>query len=147
MNGSMHGAQTMAADENTPEGPTLSDAKRQLADHFDRIASGREPWKRNRYYHSELARLVSFVVPEGSRVLQIGCGAGDLLAATRPQHGVGIDLSPGMVELARERHPELEFTVGEPKEFRSRQRSTMSSWPTSSDISKMFRPRSITCTA
>ena len=113
MNGSMHGAQTMAADESTPEGQALSDAKRQLADHFDRVASGREPWKRNRYYHSELARFVSFVVPERSRVLQIGCGAGDLLAATRPQHGVGIDLSPRMVELARTRHPELEFRVGD----------------------------------
>ena len=103
----------MPAGQSTPESRPLSDVKRQLAEHFDRIASGRQRSKRNRYYHSELARFVSFVVPEGSRVLEIGSGAGDLLAATRPQHGLGVDLSPRMVDLARVRHPELEFTVGD----------------------------------
>jgi hypothetical protein len=44
-------------------------------------------------------------------VLEIGCGSGDLLAALRPARGVGVDVSPGMVELARSRHPSLEFVV------------------------------------
>ena len=113
----MNGSQAMQAGERTPGGRIPSDGKRRLAEHFDRMASGRERWKRNRYYHSELARLVSFVVPEGSRVLEIGCGAGDLLAAARPKYGTGVDLSPGMTDLARERHPELKFTVGDAEDL------------------------------
>ena len=100
----------------TKERP-LSQRKQELAEHFDRIASGREPWKRNRYYHDELARFVSFVVPRGSRVLEIGCGAGDLLAATRPREGVGVDLSPEMLNVARRRHPEHEFAAGDAEDL------------------------------
>lgn len=91
--------------------------KQELAEHFDRIASGREPWKRNRYYHDELARFVCFLVSDGSRVLEIGCGAGDLLAATRPREGVGVDLSPEMLDVARRRHPELELEVGDAEDL------------------------------
>jgi SAM-dependent methyltransferase len=90
-----------------------SQTKQALADHFDRIASGRERWKRNKYYHAELARFVSFLVSEGARVLEIGCGGGDLLAATQPREGVGLDLSPEMVAVAAKRHPGLRFAVGD----------------------------------
>jgi SAM-dependent methyltransferase len=52
-------------------------------------------------------------VPAGASVLEIGSGTGDLLAALAPAHGVGIDLAPRLVERARQRHPELEFHVGD----------------------------------
>ena len=42
-------------------------------------------------------------------MLEIGSGNGDLLASLEPARGIGIDVSPGMVELARERHPGLTF--------------------------------------
>jgi len=42
-------------------------------------------------------------------VLEIGSGGGELLAALRPSRGVGVDVSGGMVALARSRHPELRF--------------------------------------
>jgi SAM-dependent methyltransferase len=45
----------------------------------------------------------------GARVLEIGCGQGDLLAALHPAVGVGIDFSPAMIERARARHPGLRF--------------------------------------
>jgi SAM-dependent methyltransferase len=61
------------------------------------------------YYQKRLAEIFIFVVPPGMRVLELGSGSGDLLAALKPSRGVGIDLSPAMVEPARERHPELEF--------------------------------------
>ena len=44
----------------------------------------------------------------------VGCGPGHVtrfLAARHP-HVIGIDLSPAMVAIARERTPELTFTVG-----------------------------------
>jgi ubiquinone/menaquinone biosynthesis C-methylase UbiE len=61
------------------------------------------------YYRKRLAEVYRFVIPPGMRVLEIGCGQGDLLAAVRPAYGVGIDLSPRMIERAQSRHPECRF--------------------------------------
>ncbi len=79
---------------------------------FDSIAEVRaQTLNRHAYYTANLQRLVaSFLVPS-SRVLEIGCGLGDLLAAVAPQNSVGIDISPRMVEQARERHPNLDLRV------------------------------------
>src|SRR5262249_52570001 len=56
-----------------------------------------------------LASLARFYIPAGARVLEIGSGTGDLLAATRPCRGVGVDISGEMVRLAASRHRHLEF--------------------------------------
>ncbi|KAF0109312.1 MAG: glycosyl transferase family protein [Anaerolineaceae bacterium] len=60
-------------------------------------------------YHRRLARVYRFLVRLGQRVLEIGCGEGDLLAALEPSEGVGVDFSPAMLERARLRHPGLRF--------------------------------------
>lgn len=59
------------------------------------------------YYHRRLARIYRHLIPRGSRVLELGCAEGDLLAALEPELGVGVDFSESMLALARERHPEL----------------------------------------
>ena len=61
------------------------------------------------YYHRRLERIYRFLVPPGAAVIEIGCGAGDLLAAVQPSAGVGVDFSPLMLETARTRHPHLHF--------------------------------------
>ena len=50
-------------------------------------------------------------------MLEIGSGSGDLLAALQPASGMGVDVSPGMVDLARSRHPELGFVVDAGERF------------------------------
>jgi hypothetical protein len=50
-------------------------------------------------------------------VLEVGCGLGELLAAVRPVHGLGVDFSPAMIELAKARHPELQFQVADAAQF------------------------------
>jgi SAM-dependent methyltransferase len=75
------------------------------------------PREEQRAYHELLRRYYSFLVPPGLRVLEVGCGVGDLLAAVKPSRGVGVDFSTGMIELARTRHPELEFHVAEAGRF------------------------------
>jgi SAM-dependent methyltransferase len=70
-----------------------------------------------RYYRDQLARLFAFSVPPGMRVLEVGCGTGDLLAALRPARGVGIDFSSEMVRVARERHPDLVFHQADAHDF------------------------------
>jgi SAM-dependent methyltransferase len=70
-----------------------------------------------RYYHRLLRKHFLFLVPPGKRVLELGCGLGDLLAAVKPSHGVGVDFSPAMVDLARKRHEGLSFVVADAAEF------------------------------
>jgi SAM-dependent methyltransferase len=94
-------------------------SKEAVRAYFDALAPVREYWKqKNRYYHDEVARLVRFLVPRGKRVLEVGSGPGDLLAAVEPAHGVGVDLSPAMVALARARYPELHFEVMDAEELK-----------------------------
>jgi SAM-dependent methyltransferase len=82
----------------------------ELAAAFDAFAPEDERWRRrNATYHRLLEQITRFHVPPGLRVLEIGCGAGDLLAALRPSAGVGVDVSGEMVALARRKHPELRF--------------------------------------
>ena len=78
--------------------------------YFDSIAADRHRWKRkNGYYYKKITDYYRFFVPEGSRVLEVGSGDGNLLAALKPSLGVGVDASPRFVDIARRNHPELEF--------------------------------------
>jgi len=93
------------------------DQYRALAAFFDTFAPVEQRWRRrNRTYHALVARIMRFFVLPGASVLEIGSGSGDLLAALRPTHGVGIDVSERMVQLARESHPELDFFVASGEE-------------------------------
>jgi ubiquinone/menaquinone biosynthesis C-methylase UbiE len=70
-----------------------------------------------RYYHTLLKGRYQFLVPPGLKVLELGCGLGDVLAAVRPSRGVGVDFSPSMIAQARNRHPELEFVAADILDF------------------------------
>ncbi len=84
--------------------------KDTIAEHFNHIASGWSTRKnRNRFYHQSLERYYSFIIPPGTRVLEVGSGTGDLLAAVKPGYGVGFDVSVNMVEIASSRYPDLHF--------------------------------------
>jgi len=79
---------------------------------FDTLAAEQETWyRRNRAFHEADRAYLRFLIPEGSRVLEIGCGNGNVLALLQPVRGVGIDLSPIMIERARSAWPHLEFHV------------------------------------
>ncbi|MBL8644814.1 MAG: glycosyltransferase [Rhodospirillaceae bacterium] len=80
---------------------------------FERLAPARAEWvARNRYFYDTDHAYMRFLIPAGSRVLEIGCGDGQLLKALNPSRGVGIDLSPAMIEAARATAPDCEFHVG-----------------------------------
>ncbi|SKB78876.1 glycosyltransferase [Dyadobacter psychrophilus] len=66
----------------------------------------REKWiRKNAYYHKSLVKHLRFIIPEGSSVLEIGCGTGYLLDQLRPARGVGIDISEEMIRFARIHRP------------------------------------------
>ncbi|MEO0769135.1 MAG: glycosyltransferase, partial [Cyanobacteria bacterium J06649_4] len=84
--------------------------KQAIVSHFNRMAPELDKWHGiNRYYHRDIARLHEFLIPPGARVLAIGCGTGDLLNALRPAVGVGVDISPMVVNIAQANHPHLRF--------------------------------------
>ena len=95
--------------------PTLDPLKEQVRAHYDALGAHRDDWyRRNSYYHSEVERRLGALIPPGSSVLELGCGTGNLLTALKPKRGFGLDLSPGMIEVARKNHPELEFDPNDP---------------------------------
>lgn len=92
----------------------MSARKQEIRRLFDGSAPARREWQRRAaYFHEEDVRYLSFLIPEGARVLELGCGTGDLLAALKPSFGVGVDFSEGMIGAARAAHPELTFLVGD----------------------------------
>ncbi|MGN7612620.1 glycosyltransferase [Magnetococcales bacterium HHB-1] len=93
---------------------TETERKKSTKAFYDRLASEREMWtEKNRYHYEEDLRYFRFLIPENSRILQIGCGTGDLLQNLNPSEGVGVDLSEAMVKIAQEKHPQLQFFCGD----------------------------------
>lgn len=96
----------------------LSNRKRAIRDLANRQAAERDRWvARNSFYYEEDLSYMRFLVPEGLRVLDLGCGNGRLLAALNPSYGVGIDFSPNMIAVAKEKYPKLEFYEGDVESF------------------------------
>src|SRR5439155_17027619 len=94
------------------------DYRHARVQHWDRIARQSEHVRGlARYYHRRLSEVYRFVIPPGRRVLELGCGRGELLASLQPGHGVGVDISPEMIAQARRRHPQLTFIQGDALDF------------------------------
>lgn len=92
----------------------LTNRKSRIHDLANAIGRDRLRWiKRNRFFYSEDRRYMRFLVPEGLRILDLGCGTGDLLAELNPCYGVGVDFSESMLEVAREQYPGLHFVRGD----------------------------------
>ena len=94
--------------------PRANARKAAILDHANMIAPDRQQWiARNRSFYRDDRNYMKFLVPTGARVLDLGCGTGDLLAELEPSYGVGVDLSPAMIEQARRLYPGHTFLVGD----------------------------------
>lgn len=88
--------------------------KKNIQNQFDNLAKEREGWlKKNWYYHQSVRAYLRFLIPEGQRVLVLGSSIGHILEALKPSYGVGLDLSPSMVDLAAQKYPEYKFIQGD----------------------------------
>jgi SAM-dependent methyltransferase len=87
---------------------------------FDRLARlAHEDWNHNSVYHAFLLRQLPKRIGEA---LDVGSGAGDFtrLLAARAERVLGLDLSPEMVRVARERSahlPNVEFAVADVRDW------------------------------
>jgi SAM-dependent methyltransferase len=91
---------------------------RQRRAHWDARAANRKPdagW--GRFYHQRIAEIYRFLVLPQQRVLEIGCGAGDLLAVMEPSTGVGVDFSRETIRSAQARYPDLRFVEADAHEL------------------------------
>jgi len=86
--------------------------------YWDRYLRQPGPWEPTRRpYRRRLAEIYQFLVPPGLRVLELGCGPGDLLDALQPSRGLGIDFSRAAIEIASTRYPHLEFRQADAHTF------------------------------
>jgi SAM-dependent methyltransferase len=69
--------------------------------------------KFNAAYREDDRKFMRFLIPPGKRVLELGCGRGDLLAALEPSYGVGVDFGAKTITRANELHPGLHFVLGD----------------------------------
>jgi ubiquinone/menaquinone biosynthesis C-methylase UbiE len=94
----------------------ISQTAIKVRDYYDQNASLVERSKqRKTSYHCELEKLIRNIVLPGQKVLDLGCGTGDLLAALDVSEGVGIDLSEKIIRIARKKNPlpNLHFLCGD----------------------------------
>ncbi len=90
---------------------------RRNREHQASLAASRPAWiRRNRYYYACLKRLLRHLVEPGKRVLNIRCQTGFLLDALEPGYGVGVEISPEMVKVARAENPRFQYEEAFPED-------------------------------
>ena len=78
--------------------------------HWDRLSPKKAiPNRPGAFYHKLLRHYYRFFIPPGLRILEVGCGHGDLLDALEPALGVGVDFSGEMIRYAANKHENLSF--------------------------------------
>jgi SAM-dependent methyltransferase len=91
-----------------------SQRKRDLLEHYEANVDELDRWRQfNAAYHEDDNKFMRFLIPPGKRVLELGCGRGDLLASLKPSYGVGIDFGAETIQKANARHPDLYFVLGD----------------------------------
>lgn len=88
----------------------ISERKSRIRGLADDTGRDRLKWlDKNQFFYQQDRHYMRFLIPKNLRVLDLGCGTGDLLAELKPSYGVGIDFSEPMLEVAREQYPDLHF--------------------------------------
>lgn len=76
--------------------------------YFDKIAEDYDFYKKkNSFYYENLKKILSYLIPEGKKVFEIGCGTGDLLVSLKPKVGYGMDISDKMIAISKIKYQNL----------------------------------------
>jgi 2-polyprenyl-3-methyl-5-hydroxy-6-metoxy-1,4-benzoquinol methylase len=89
----------------------------EIKDHFEEIATDYDYYKKKAwYYYDWLKKICVIHTPNirRKRLLELGCGTGDVLDYLKPKFGLGIDISKRMVDIAKKKHnsKNLKFEIG-----------------------------------
>src|SRR6266852_7891005 len=111
---SLEAAMNLKQSDSTASLQLSSQRKRDLLNHFEANGDELDRWREfNVAYHDDDLKFMRFLIPPGKRVLELGCGRGDLLAALKPSYGVGVDFGAETIAKANDRHPDLYFVLGD----------------------------------
>jgi SAM-dependent methyltransferase len=94
----------------------MADLTSKIQEDFDRIALlSRDDWDHNNHYHNFLLKQIPGYCVDA---LEIGCGIGSFtrLLAKRSDRVLALDLSPNMIQIARERskqYPNIDFRIAD----------------------------------
>ena len=92
----------------------ISRRKKQIQKYADKLAESRDQWiNKNSYFYNDDYSYMKFLVGNGARVLELGCGTGKLLKSLNPSYGLGIDISANMISIAQKNYINLEFIQGD----------------------------------
>jgi ubiquinone/menaquinone biosynthesis C-methylase UbiE len=92
------------------------DYRKIRVQYWDQInAEPQQKW--SAYYRKKILSAYAQLISPGAKVLELGCGRGDLLAGLEPEFGVGIDFSAVAIEQAKLRHPDLTFVQADAHEL------------------------------
>jgi 2-polyprenyl-3-methyl-5-hydroxy-6-metoxy-1,4-benzoquinol methylase len=87
--------------------------------HFDKIAADYDYYKnKNSFYYRNLKKLLANLIPRNMKILEIGCGTGELLISLRPKYGYGQDISGKMIKMSRSKYKtneNIKFSTNWPK--------------------------------
>ena len=87
-------------------------------EYFEKLAPNRKkPRGVNAYYWNEITNYCDYFSHENISVLEVGCGTGELLSSIRAKHKVGIDFSPTIITIAKEKFPSINFHVMEAEDI------------------------------
>ena len=104
----------MSSSQSAALPPSGNPRKREFREYTEAsldAGDGRDRF--NTAYREDDLKFMQFLIPPGKRVLELGCGRGDLLARLEPSYGVGVDFGAKAIARARELHPNLRFVVGD----------------------------------
>lgn len=81
-------------------------------EYFERIAPSQAAYRRKKnYYWDEITQYCDYFSHEELSILEVGCGTGELIGQIRGRYKTGIDFSEGMITVARQQFPQVEFQV------------------------------------
>lgn len=87
--------------------------------HFDKIAPRYDYYTKKRALHyTTLKQLLRSFILKNKKVLEVGCGTGDILVYLEPKYGYGFDISSKMIEIAKNKykgHGNVHFSTRWPK--------------------------------
>ncbi|OFX24827.1 MAG: glycosyl transferase [Bacteroidetes bacterium GWA2_31_9b] len=88
--------------------------KETIKNYFNNIADSYFKYQgRYSYYYNDISKYFNFYLNPDDSILEIGCGCGNLLNKLNGKRKVGIDFSEKMIQVAKERYPELEFIISD----------------------------------
>lgn len=113
-------AAPLAGSRDTPEWgmAALQSHNERNRRHQSAFAHVRAAWiRRNKYYYQCVTRLLRHLVEPGKRVLNVRCQTGFFLDALQPSYGVGVEISPEMIAIARSSYPQFNYYEAFPENF------------------------------